>query len=1263
MCARLPVVPKLEHRRRRPKRRRTIVLPASATACNSVNKNLIFLPDSLSKKVFLADSGASLSIVPYNSQARPFGPTLRSASGASISAWGYKTLQVKFGQTRFTHRFLLADVANPILGMDFFTKFNLLISPPSHKVLFLSTLDDVLQSPPQGSPQNPPQGSPLRASQPAAHQVDSPTLPSQVEQLLRDFPGLLQSGSGTPHPKHGVEHVIETTGRPVFAKHRRLDPDKLRIAKEEFRKLELAGIIRRSDSPWASPLHMVKKTDGSWRPCGDYRRLNNITTDDRYPLPNMQDLSSKLAGCTVFSRLDLVKGYHQVPLAAADIPKTAIITPFGLYEYVFMPFGLKNAAQSFQRLMDRLLTDIPHAFVYLDDILIGTPDVASHLAALRQVFDVLDSNGLAINFGKCDFLQEEINFLGHRVSAAGVTPLGGHVEAIRDVPRPTTPKELQRFLGMVNFYRRFLPAAARTLRPLTECLKGNPKVLEWSDSLQQAFDSIKTALAAATPLAHPLPLAELSLATDASDTHIGAVLQQKEVKGWRPLGFFSKKLSTTEGKYSAFDRELLAAFQSIRHFRYALEGRQFQLWTDHKPLLAALHRVSEPWTPRQQRQLSFIAECTSDVIHVPGVSNVVADALSRPPAAPACQLPADASLSDCFSAVAVPGLDYRLLAAAQLVCPEVAALRAKSNLQFSTQHVEGHPLLGDISTGVFRPIVPTAFKQQVFETIHGIAHPGTRASRRLILSRFVWKRAAADVTAMARACLTCQQGKIHKHVHVRARHIPVPSRRFSHVHVDLVGPLPTSEGFTHLFTVIDRTTRWAEAIPLSSTSAQACARALFRGWIARFGVPATMTSDRGSQFTSALWSALCSCLGIQHVQTTAYHPEGNGMVERFHRRLKDALRARCAAADWADHLPWVMLGLRSAAREDTATSPSQAVFGSAVCLPGQFSPESELSVENFLKQMKMTLSRSETVNSRFNTAANRVPPAELPAELLAASHVLVRRDGHVPPLSPLYDGPYVVLERHTNTFTIQMGDREEVVSTGRLKPCRTPHVDAAQPRRRGRPPGPVGQSGLPPRCPTGPVCTPPAHPRAGERVEPHGWPLSQLPLGRGSNRVPTPVPAPGSSPDGSSTPGSSSPGSSTPGSSTPGSSTDGSSPPGPSSILSPARRPPGRPQHRVRFHPDPGPPPAAPAGAAPGSVFPGNPAGVLVRPGAASTSGRPPRVRRPPQHLDLFDLASSVWGSHVETCRARLYATKQQQPANSPCCRLLIGRPPSTAAT
>ena len=237
---------------------------------------------------------------------------------------------------------------------------------------------------------------------------------------------------------------------------------------------------------------------------------------------------------------------------------------------------------------------------------------------------------------------------------------------------------------------------------------------------------------------HLLPLAELSLATDASDTHIWGVLQQKEVAGWWLLGFFSRKLSATEGKYSAFDRELLAAFTAIRHFRYALEGCQFQLWMDHKPLLAALHGISEPWTPRQQLQLSLVNECTGDVIHVPGVSKDVADALSRSPDAPACHMAADTSLSACFSAAAAvdkPVLDYTLMASAQHSCPGVATLHASSSLQITTQHVEGQPLLEDIGTGVFRPVVPLSFRQQVVDTMHNIAHPGTCTSRSLIMSR------------------------------------------------------------------------------------------------------------------------------------------------------------------------------------------------------------------------------------------------------------------------------------------------------------------------------------------------------------------------------------------------------------------------------------------------------------------------------------------------------------------------------------------------
>jgi len=267
-----------------------------------------------------------------------------------------------------------------------------------------------------------------------------------------------------------VEHHIETEGRPVTAKFRRLDGPRLQAAKAEFEKLEKEGIIRRSNSNWSSPLHMVQKPDGSWRPCGDYRRLNAITKPDRYPLPNMADITSSLAGCTVFSKLDLKKGYHQIPVHEADIGKTAIITPFGLYEFKRTSFGLKNAGMTFQRFMDRVLAGLPFCIVYLDDILIASPDVAAHQQHLEAVLQCLHDSGLVLNTDKCCFFCSQVDFLGLHVSSSGVAPLQERVAAIQRFQRPTTVKELQGFLGLINFYRRFIPGAALTLLPLTAAL-------------------------------------------------------------------------------------------------------------------------------------------------------------------------------------------------------------------------------------------------------------------------------------------------------------------------------------------------------------------------------------------------------------------------------------------------------------------------------------------------------------------------------------------------------------------------------------------------------------------------------------------------------------------------------------------------------------------------------------------------------------------------------------------------------------------------
>ena len=255
----------------------------------------------------------------------------------------------------------------------------------------------------------------------------------------------------------------------------------------------------------------------------------------------------------------------------------------------------------------------------------------------------------------------------------------------------------------------------------------------------------------------------------------------------------------------------------------------------------------------------------------------------------------------------------------------------------------GTLVLCDLSTGKPRPLVPATWQKQVFNSIHGLAHPGIRATRRLLSNHYVWHGMSTACRMWCLSCLPCQRGKVTSQPTAPVQPIPIPARRFSHIHVDLVGPLsPTATGTRHVLTILDRTTRWVEVIPLSSTTAVACADALISGWIACFGVPEVITSDRGAQFTSDVWHVLCSRLNITHSTTTSYHPQSNGMVERFHRQLKDSLRARLAGTDWLSHLPWVLLGLRATPKEDSNVSSAELLYGCALTLPGELvsTPES-----------------------------------------------------------------------------------------------------------------------------------------------------------------------------------------------------------------------------------------------------------------------------------------------------------------------------------
>ena len=363
-------------------------------------------------------------------------------------------------------------------------------------------------------------------------------------------------------------------------------------------------------------------------------------------------------------------------------------------------------------------------------------------------------------------------------------------------------------------------------------------------------------------------------------------MQQYINNVWQPLSFFSKKLTPAEKRYSAFDRKLLAVYATIRLFRHNLEGRYFFVNTDLKPLTFVMSSVTKRPSLQQTRQLAYIAEFTTDIRYVKGETNLVADALSRP----------TVSFIDNTSTI-----NYKELSADQVLDTEFTRLRhSKSstmNLNYSKLS-DNNLIWCDVSTGYIRPYITAKFRKQVFSNLHGLGHPSHRATKPLINTRFVWHRMNIDIAKWCRSCKGCQTAKISRHNKPVFGKFDEPTERFDHVHIDIVGPLLYADGLRYLLTCVDRFTRWPEAISLVDIRAETVADAFFSGWIAQFGTPATITTDRGAQFESKLWDGLCNQFGIVRNRTTSYHPQSNGMVECFHRQLKSAIMAHESPNPW-----------------------------------------------------------------------------------------------------------------------------------------------------------------------------------------------------------------------------------------------------------------------------------------------------------------------------------------------------------------------------
>ena len=725
-------------------------------------------------------------------------------------------------------------------------------------------------------------------------------LGSPVESLIQRYSDLFRNDLGKMRHFKATLKLLPDV-QPKFHRPRPV-PFALKEAVErELDRLEEAGVIEKvTHCEWAAPVVVVPKKNGTVRLCGDYKvSINQALMVDQYPLPKPSDLFAALSGGKWFTKLDLAQAYTQMELDEVSRQFVAINTHRGLYRYTRLPFGIASAPAIFQRAMDTILQGMSGVLCYLDDTLIVGKNKEEHLATVEEVLKRLQNEGLRVNKEKCCFLTTSVQYLGHRIDANGIHATGEKLDAVLMAPVPSSVPQLRSFLGMINYYSKFIPNLATLLNPLNELLRKDVQ-WKWTDRREQAFKQAKQCLTSPNVLVHYDPTLPIKLAGDASAYGIGAVISHTLRDGSeRPIAFASQTLNASERNYAQLEKEALSLIFGVKKFHEYLYGRRFTLLTDHKPLTTILGPktgVPPLAAARLQRWALLLSAYEYDLEFRPTAQHANADGLSRLPLSIIADAGTATSDSDVFNvgqieALPVTAMQLRKVTRQDPILSKVVTFTRNGWPSIVPENLKPYwtrrnelTVEGDCLMWGIRVVVPAKLQEHVLQELHK-EHPGASRMKALARSYLWWPGLDKCLEEKAKSCLSCQEVK--NNPPVAPLHPWIwPTQPWKRVHIDFAGPFKS-----HMFlVVIDAHSKWPEVKMMQSTTSQRTIEVL-RELFSSYGLPEQVVSDNGPQFVSAEFETFMRNNGIKHIRCAPYHPSSNGLAERFIQTFKKAMLA------------------------------------------------------------------------------------------------------------------------------------------------------------------------------------------------------------------------------------------------------------------------------------------------------------------------------------------------------------------------------------